>query len=163
MDDVYGVFFSFSSFFLILKSTVPSLFVVIVAYSLFVCICAANMLSIWPVGCVSQCPKNKDAPLLPSATPGERSKHTCGGTWTQSNVAALVPCRLDLPLCLLMDVLHLSAQIVRAALQLDGMSSKLTSRCLRQLSYTRSCTDFCVNLDCTRKLFRNNLENLLLI
>lgn len=153
-------FLFFPSFF-ILKSTVPLVFVFIVAYSLFVCICAVYLLSIWPVGCVSQCPQNKDTPLLPS-TAGERSKQACGGKWIQSNAAALVPCCLDLSLCLLTDVLHLSARVARAALQLDGMSSKLTSRCLRQLSDTRRCTDFCVNLDCTTwKMFRSNLENLL--
>lgn len=112
----------------------------------FVCICAVCLLLlIWPVGIRSAKSQKTKIPLCSGRDP---NKCVCG-KWIQSNVAVLMPCCLDLPSSFLTNAPPLPQTQPTLRFRLDGTSAKLTSRCLCQLSYIRSYTDFFVYLGCT--------------
>lgn len=155
MDDVYGEFsFLFFPFFFEKHSTI-SLRSQCSIQPFFVCICAVCLSSIWPVGCVPQSPKNKDAPLLPSML-GQRSKQICGVKWIQSNV----------------DAMLLRPSLIFAKRRPPPSRPRLR---VRPCNWTARAVNWpqgaCVNsvtlvtlvyLGCTTmKIFPNNLENLL--
>lgn len=111
----------------------------------FVCICAVCLSLIWPVGICSAKSQKTKIPLCSGRDP---NICVCG-KWIQSNVAVLMPCCLDLPSSFLTNAPLLPQTQLTLRFRLDGTSAKLTSRCLCQLSYIRSYTDFCVYLGCT--------------